>query len=140
MKISYKSGYKYQLLDDVSLDTGVTGFVHYGPLLEFQPTGILRILAGYAWDGPSGLTIDTEDFMGGSLIHDGMYQLMREGVLDWRIHRLIADLMLRNICMEDGMLLARALYVFRGVRVCGEMSAMPESARPLEPVWPEGSS
>ena len=28
---------------------------------------------GYAWDGPSGPTIDTPDAMPASLVHDGLY-------------------------------------------------------------------
>ena len=36
---------------------------------------------GYAWDGASGPTIDTKDSMKATLIHDVLYQVMREGGL-----------------------------------------------------------
>ena len=32
----------------------------------------------YAWDGPSGPTIDTSNSMRASLVHDVLYQAMRE--------------------------------------------------------------
>ena len=50
--------------------------------VSIQPDGRLVIQKGYAWDGPSGPTIDTENFMRGSLVHDALYQLFREGKLD----------------------------------------------------------
>jgi hypothetical protein len=78
--------------------------------------------AGYAWDGPSGPTWDTDTFMRGSLVHDAMYQLMRLGCMD-RVHRCYADELLRDICIEDGMWSFRAWYVYKAVRSCGESAA-----------------
>ena len=62
---------------------------------------------GYGRDGPSGPTLDTRDFIRGSLVHDALYQLMREGLLDHSIHR------------EDGMTALRAWWVYQGVRLFG---------------------
>jgi hypothetical protein len=42
---------------------------------------------GYAWNGPSGPTLDTRNFMRGSLVHDALYQLMREGRMDNGLRR-----------------------------------------------------
>jgi uncharacterized protein DUF1353 len=140
MMIKYRAGYKYQLLDDYSHDVGILDTMHYGALLELQPSGILLIRTGYAWDGPSGPTIDTPDFMRASLVHDALYQLMRERVLDWRRHRVAADLLLRDICLADGMRPARATWVYCAVRACGEQCAMPPEDRPEAPIWPEGST
>ena len=50
-------------------------------LLEITSEGELIIRNGYSWDGPSGPTIDTKNFMQGSLIHDALCQLMREIIL-----------------------------------------------------------
>lgn len=77
----------------------------------------LKIENRYAWDGPSGPTIDTESFMRGSLVHDALYQLMREGHLDRKIWRLYADKLLRKICLEDDMSKFRAWYVYHSVRL-----------------------
>lgn len=84
-----------------------------------EPEGLIRLARGYAWDGPSGPTIDTPNFMRGSLVHDGLYQLMRIGELDHEVWRLAADEELRKICLADGMQAWRANMVFRFVRLGG---------------------
>lgn len=86
--------------------------------------GLLIIKKGYAWDGPSGPTIDTPSFMRGSLVHDAFYQLMREGLLDlsWRPE---VDVLLRDHCIEDGMSRWRARIVRWGVARFGEKHARP---------------
>ena len=111
-------GYKYELLE----------FVRHPVQLPPTPmsmsirnylrieSGFLVILKYYAWDGPSGPTFDTKTFMRGSLIHDALYQLMRGGYLD-RKYRKYADIVLRNICLEDGMNEFRAWYVYQAVRI-----------------------
>ena len=78
----------------------------------------LKILKGYCWDGPSGPAIDTKDFMRGSLVHDCLYQLIREGYIR-SSYRKKADTLLRKICREDGMSLIRSIWVYLGVRIFG---------------------
>jgi hypothetical protein len=85
------------------------------PFILLMHSGILRIKKGYCWDGPSGPTIDTESFMRGSLVHDVLYQLMRDGHLI-KEYREYADRFLRIICLEDGMARWRAWYVYYAVR------------------------
>ena len=77
----------------------------------------LKIKNAYAWDGPSGPAIDTKSFMRGSLVHDALYQLMREKHLDRKLWRPYVDKLLRKICLEDGMSKFRAWYVYHGVRL-----------------------
>jgi len=79
---------------------------------------ILTLMKGYACDGPSGPTVDTEDFMRGSFVHDALYQLIREGVLG-KSFRKKADKILYRLCREDGMPWFRAQYVYRAVRWFG---------------------
>ena len=118
-KISYRAGYKYQLAEAWSYQTPIKGFDartnHDNPWCSLSERGLLIVRAGYAWDGPSGPTIDTPDFMRGSLAHDALYQLMREGALP-QTCREAADKLLRDICREDGMGAIRAWYVYQGVR------------------------
>jgi hypothetical protein len=61
--------------------------------------------------------------MRGSLVHDALYQLMREGLLDPEQWREPADSLLRAICREDGMSAIRAWWVYKGVRLGGSSAA-----------------
>jgi hypothetical protein len=129
--IKFRAGYKYQLVEDYGI------FIEIFPpevlqsgFLMLEPSGFLHIRAGYAWDGPSGPTFDTLDFMRGSLVHDALYQLMRLGLLDGKKHRKYADLLLEKICMEDGMPKHRARYVYTAVRLWG----LPSATEPEKPI------
>ena len=130
--ISYKSGYKYQLKEEYVVEIPfkpdqdiVTDYI------EFDQNGALRIRNGYAWDGPSGPTIDTLNFMRGSLVHDALYQLMRNNVLDREIYKKPADKLLKQMCQEDGMTSARAWWVYQGVRLGGDGSTHYENKRKI---------
>ena len=70
--------------------------------------------------------------MRGSLVHDALYQLMRQGHLDPEEHREIADEELRRICQEDGMSAIRAWWVYQGVRLGGAKSAAQEAAKEVQ--------
>ena len=89
----------------------------------FLRNGSLVIYKGYEWDGPSGPAIDTDNFMDGSLIHDMLYQLMREGKLKRRPYRLYADNEMFRQCKKDDMSLPRRCWTWLGVRVGGYFSA-----------------
>ena len=91
--ITYKDGYRYQLQEGYSLVISIRPAAAVAnDYIALDPQGVLRIAKGYAWDGPSGPTLDTRNFMRGSLVHDALYQLMREGLLDHTIHREAADI------------------------------------------------
>lgn len=62
----------------------------------------LTIYRGYCWDGASGPTWDTPSCRRGSLVHDALYQLMREGKLSMK-YKLVADSLLHKLLLEDGM-------------------------------------
>ncbi len=117
--------YKYTLFHDVHWNTEIIpDEAGQWGLLGITDQGFLTIKQGYAWDGPSGPTIDTLTFMRGSLIHDALYQLMREGRLP-QSARKRSDEVLREICLMDGMTKARAWWVYHGVRVGAAQSAKP---------------
>src|SRR3990172_6944711 len=130
--------YKYQLMIEythpthlrIDEDTG-TG----DDYVRLSKSGDLRLKKSYAWDGPSGPTIDTKNFMRGSLVHDGLYQLMRDGLLDHERYREDADKILRAICEEDGMSKVRAWYVYQSVRLFGGSSAEHRPREPAECAW-----
>lgn len=159
--ICYRSGYKYQLVlpythligwyngpalccPFVTLRTlylwkhkGRIRRVYREDLDGTQPddavtVAVLHVDRGYAWDGPSGPAWDTPTFMRGSLVHDALYQLMREGHLPASRYRDDADRELKLVCVEDGMIALRAWWVYRGVRLGGGPSARGDGGKPTE--------
>jgi hypothetical protein len=118
--------YKYQLVEDYIVKIDLIGYSIDKDFFKLDIDGTLTIKTGYAWDGPSGPTIDTPDFMRGSLIHDVLYQMIREYLLPFDCKDK-ADEILRDICEEDGMSGVRSHYVFWAVQMYGESSCMPGS-------------
>jgi len=120
-------GWKYRTVKEYRVQTTIKPGAEIrssGDYACLRSNGLLTIKKGYAWDGPSGPTFDTPSFMRGSLVHDSLYQLMREDILalSWRRD---VDELLREHCIEDGMYRWRARYVFWGVSAFGERSAKP---------------
>jgi hypothetical protein len=101
--IAYNDGYKYQLKEA------------YAVAIDITPA----------------TAIDTLSFMRGSLIHDALYQLMRESHLDHNIYREPADRVLQKICKEEGMWSVRAWWVYHGVRLFADPAADPADKRPV---------
>lgn len=122
--IKYRAGYKYQTVEHAVFFTSTSPIETVSTqFIELTERGKLTIKAGYAWDGPSGPTVDSKNFMRGSLAHDALYQLMREGHLSEKLHRAAADKLLRKLCREDGMSAIRVWWVYQGVRLGGKSSA-----------------
>ena len=135
MKACYRElhRYKYQLMDDYSIQIDIKPAQNIEfRFLSLSSDGLLTMRKSYAWDGPSGPTIDTRDFMRGSLVHDALYQLMRLSALDYKVHRKRADEILREICLEDGMCSFRAWYVYRMVHLFAEKAASPREEPEVE--------
>jgi len=130
--IFYKGGYKYQLSKEYIVDINIKPSedidVFY---IKLTTSGKLTIKKGYAWDGPSGPTFDTKNFMRGSLVHDALYQLMRGDNIDKATYRKPADKLLRKMCREDGMSYIRALWVYKAVHHFGNPSADPSHKKPV---------
>lgn len=126
IKYKKRRKYKYNLHSDFRYSTGIKvdtpKDLRY---LTIDSDGELLIKTGYFWDGPSGPTPDTKNFMQGSLVHDALYQLLRESVLEQR-YRKRADKILRTICRKDGMSRIRAGLVYMAVRMGGAGSAKPD--------------
>ncbi len=69
--------------------------------------------------------------MRGSLVHDALYQLMREGELDADVYKEPADRLLQAMCREDGMTSLRAWWVYHGVRLFGRPATDPANRKPI---------
>ena len=118
--------YKYRTAEDYRVQTSITPPVTIDTeYIKLDASGWMLIKSGYAWDGPSGPTIDTDDFMTGSLVHDAFYQLIREGHLS-REYGHKANVLLREICLKAGMSRFRACYVYKSVEAFGFLSLKRE--------------
>jgi hypothetical protein len=128
-QIKYKGAYKYQLVDDYSLKLEVftDEFIETDYII-FGGQGYLKIKAGYAWDGPSGPVLDTVENMRASLIHDALYQLLREEWLP-QTFRQKADAEFRRLCIVDGVKSYRAWCWYVALRIGGNPAASPENAK-----------
>ena len=127
MKLMYRilKGYKYDVRQVYRHSVPRLSRLSFTNGYLMLQDGVLTIGVGYAWDGPSGPTFDTKDFMRGSLVHDALYQLMRENAISRTLYRKYADQLLRIICLEDGMSKFRAWYVYKFVRMFGKKNSMP---------------
>lgn len=124
--IEYKSGYKYQLDRDyvVPIPIPYSDFDIDTVYISLSGTGILSIRRGYAWDGPSGPTIDTRNAMRGSLVHDALYQLIRLGFLPSSYKDMVDDIFY-NMLKEDGMSTIRAWAWRKALKLCGGKNTLP---------------
>lgn len=131
--ISYKKGYKYQLSE--SYVTNINLAPEQEDIetryIDLTTEGELTIKEGYAWDGPSGPTFDTLNFMRGSLVHDALYQLMRNEKLDKEMFREPADKLLQRMCRKDGMGWLRAKWVYWALHKWGNPAADPSNKKPV---------
>lgn len=124
MKYRKLRGYKYEIMDCEKFQTDILGMDKVTGWFSLDEDGVLLVYKHYCYDGPSGPTIDTANFMRGALAHDVLYQMMREGLLP-RLYRKYADQLLRQICLEDGMSRFRAWYVYKAVRMFSKKSSLP---------------
>lgn len=126
--IKFKAGYKYQLVEEYRIRVNIPIKQSYdNGLLACDLLGNIIIRAGYAWDGAT-CAIDTNNFMRGSLIHDALYQLIREESIDGK-YRTKCDDALDQILKEDGMSSMRRWYVQVGVKNFGGKAADPKNKR-----------
>jgi hypothetical protein len=130
--IRYRSEYKYQIASEYRIkitiqptEDIVTDFI------ELDTDGELKIIKGYAWDGPSGPVIDTPENLRASLVHDALYQLMRNEKLKSRTYRKTADKIFRDICKQDGVPSITANTYYRALRSFGKPAASPANKKKI---------
>ena len=134
-QVFYIDGMKYQLKQDFVANAGITYKPEKGIIkmrhIKLFPDGKLLIKAGFAWDGPSGLTRDTRSSMRGSLVHDALYMLIRNEKIPG-IYRDEADYILNRLCLEDGMWKWRAWAWLKGVSKFAGFAASKDSIRKVK--------
>ena len=126
MAIKYQKRrfWKYRLFEDETYHTEIIPKAPIDtPYIDMDIKGVMTVRRGYVWDGASGPTIDTKNTMTASLIHDALYQLMRENLIDRDKWRKRADKILYEILRSRGMTSIRAKIWYRAVRKGAEASS-----------------
>jgi len=119
----YRDGYKYQLVDHIVLQTDIkpdADITTY--FIDLLTDGTLTMRRSYAWDGPSGITYDSENSITPSCFHDGCYQLMRQGLLP-RLFRAKVDYEFEEMLKDRGMWWIRRKLWLRAVRIFAAAAA-----------------
>ena len=130
MKIYYKKGFKYQLVNSLTIATSIKiPFYINTRYITMSTNGTLHISVGFAWDGASGWTVDTESSMRASVVHDALYKLIRMGRMSWAGAREAADQEFYRLCLKDGMWVWRAKVWFRALRIGGGPAASPDNLK-----------
>lgn len=111
--------YRFILTAPLVLQTRIKYRATRNDWITLQSDGSLIIAQGYAWDGASGIAINTQNTIAASCGHDALYQLMRLELLQ-KTQRLKADECLRDWLIEDGVFSLRANVWFVAVRLFGE--------------------
>lgn len=138
--LHYRDGYKYQLAKTYMREIPFAPMNDIiTPYIKLNKAGMLALMEGYAWDGPSGPTYDSPCFMQGPLVHDAGYQLMREGYIDHVSERRTWDDIMLTIILEDieakfhkmnplrMLLRARGFGWHQAVRLAASSAADPKS-------------
>lgn len=92
------------------------GFIH------LWANGRLVLLRGYGWDGVTWFP-DLAKLIIPSLVHDALYQLIRNGILSLDPFREEADKQLNQMCRDRKMMAWLAGSIYYVVRMLGEPSA-----------------
>jgi hypothetical protein len=121
-QLKYRAGYKYVTHADYVIDIPLQGYEVAHEYFTLDAAGRLWIRRGYAWDGASGLTIDTDSSIIGSLVHDVLFQMLREGRLPQTTFTP-ANEILRRLCVNDGMYGWRAEIWRKAVEKFGSVHA-----------------
>ncbi|UTW10253.1 DUF1353 domain-containing protein [Marinobacterium rhizophilum] len=131
--IAYRSGYKYQLAEDYSLKISIKpGTDIDTAFIALDAQGNLRVKSGYAWDGTSGPVVDTPFNLRASLVHDALYQLMREKSLSAKEHKEKADKLFKKLVKEDGVPAPVAQVYYEALKKLGKPATKPENAKAVK--------
>ena len=128
---SVNPNYVWETTQPKEISTTITGGYYKlpkndNPFVELFEDGLLKIQAGYVWDGATCCP-EYESIRRGSLFHDALYQLMRIGGLDSKKFRDDADQLLLECCQEDNMNSVLAATVYSAVRMFGGIFSHPKA-------------
>jgi hypothetical protein len=118
--IAVKKGYKYQTQSPTLYYTNIFGHNAHTDYIRLYDDGIMILAKGYAYDGPSGPTIDGDSNMYAAGGHDALYQLIRLGLIP-KEYKKNADSLFYEWCIQGGMWKIRAYTWEKAVNIFGNM-------------------
>jgi hypothetical protein len=128
--IRYRSDYKYQLAEGYEVNIPIKPKLDIKTdYIALDVAGNLLVKKGYAWDGPSGPVKDTRENMRASLVHDALYQLMRNEEISARTHRKSADKLFKKMCKNDGVSNLAASTYYKALRRFGKPATSPKNKK-----------
>lgn len=131
--VRYKFGYGYVVVGGVLFDLDAEFAKYWRPngthsykALVFLTVGHqgepqVRIAEGYAWHG-ARCCLDVDSVMRAGLLHDALYQMIREGVIDYRFRKL-ADRQFRRMIIADGFPRVFAWIAYAALRMFARKAA-----------------
>lgn len=121
----YKSGYRYVSQEAVVVDVGAELHVPLQAPFASIAAETLCVMSRYAWDGASFTPFKwfgtPDSWLTPSLVHDALYQAMREGFLQLT-YRERVDRLFRSMLIERGVWRALAWAAYYAVRVFGNFA------------------
>lgn len=97
------------------------------PQIVLEKNGLLTIRPGYVWNGMTkGIT--TDNLIIPTLVHDSLYDLLQSNLLSLE-YRLFIDKLFFNMCLESGVNVVRAHWIYYAVRFFGESYALPKDKK-----------
>lgn len=119
MILRYRSlkRWKYETVEVFQQQTPIMGLYIRVDYITLTRDGMLTIDGHYAWNG-ANVAPDLPCTQRASLAHDALYQLMGLGKLPMNFKPL-ADKLLRDLCIEDGMPPLAAQLGYLAVRAFG---------------------
>lgn len=121
--------YKYELLQDVKVQTSIYFNNVSHAFFALTDAGALTARKGYQWDGATSCPDFAFGFKG-FLFHDVGYQMLREGRLseypaERELMRMKFDKLLRDLCLAGANIFQKPLAwtIYAAVRVFGSKYA-----------------
>ncbi len=123
--MKYKSGYRYVSQETVLVNVGPALHAPVSSAFASIAAEKLCVMAKYAWDGASFTPFKwlgtPKAWLTPSLVHDALYQLIRDGLMD-RQYREAADRLFRDMLIERGVWRWVAWVAYYAVRVGGNFA------------------
>jgi hypothetical protein len=116
MKFRKTKGWKYQLIEELTIELSINNMPNIRTEFVKLFDRAIVLSKYYAWDGASGPCPDLACLMEASVLHDGLYQLMRLGLLDKK-YRKFADREFCRVAREKGLNKVGAFLIYWGVRI-----------------------